>query len=177
MIIGITGLPGSGKTEFCKIGTKFGFSTVSMGDCVRRFVKSQNLELTNEIILSVAKKERSKDKGIWAKRTPILDNTIIDGIRNIEEIEVFKQKYNKFLLVGIHAKPQIRYQRIIGRARENDIKTYEDFYARDISEYELGIAKVIIYSDIILNNNNTLDEFKKLVENFFTSTIKNFYTI
>jgi dephospho-CoA kinase len=47
-VLGIVGMPGSGKSEAANIGREYGFDIVVMGDMIRREVARRHLEPTPE---------------------------------------------------------------------------------------------------------------------------------
>jgi len=171
-VIAFTGMPGSGKSEAVKVAIEMGIPVVRMGDCVWEEVKRRGLEINDENVGRIANEMREKyGKDIWAKRTfekidPSWDTVVIDGIRNIEEVEFFREKLGKdFTLVAIHASPETRYRRLMERRREDDSTTLEKIKERDERELRWGIGVVIAMADVIIVNEGSLDEFREEVEN------------
>ncbi|MEM0160589.1 MAG: AAA family ATPase [Thermoplasmata archaeon] len=168
MNILVVGMPGSGKEEFAIEAEKHGYEIVRMGDIVRSYVKSLGLNLENSIVGKIANEERvNNGMDIWARRTIKnihAENTVIDGIRNIEEIQYFKEHLKeKFIVVGIFANEKKRYERIKNRNRPDDPKTLEEFKERDRRELSWGLATVFILADMMLVNTESLDLFKKQI--------------
>ena len=112
---------------------------------------------------------------IWAKRTvekihslKKSPHLIIDGVRNMEEIEYFKKKLGlDFLVVAIDASDELRRKRAIARGRTDDSKDLKDLEERDKREIRWGLQKVIADADIVILNNGSLDQFKKKVLTVF----------
>jgi len=170
-VIAFTGMPGSGKSEAVKVAIEMGIPVVRMGDCVWEEVKRRGLEINDENVGRIANEMRERyGKDIWAKRTfekidPSWDTVVIDGIRNIEEVEFFREKLGKdFTLVAIHASPETRYRRLMERRREDDSTTLEKIKERDERELRWGIGVVIAMADVIIVNEGSLDEFRKRVK-------------
>ncbi|MEW6069663.1 MAG: AAA family ATPase [Candidatus Thermoplasmatota archaeon] len=167
LVIGLTGMPGAGKTEFVKIARKKGFGVYRMGDAVWNWVKQMGLELTNDNVARIADSERGKHgRGIWAERTLETieekgKRIVIDGIRSPEEIEIFKNYFTNFVLVAVHAQRELRLKRLAGRKRVDDVKTIEDFTARDERELRWGIGKVIENADFLIVNEGSISKFRK----------------
>lgn len=166
MIILVVGMPGSGKEEFAIETEKHGYEIVKMGDIVRNYVLSLGLNLENSIVGKIANEERLKNgMDIWAKRTIKnihSNNTVIDGIRNIEEVQFFKEHLKeRSFVVGIFANENRRFERIKNRNRVDDPKTFEEFKERDRRELSWGLANVFILADTILINTESLGLFKK----------------
>lgn len=175
--VGITGMPGCGKTYFVEFARDRLFAIYRMGDVVWNYVRDKNLELNNENVARIASGERERcGKGVWAERTLLCikarnENIVIDGIRNIEEVEIFKKNLPGFVLVAIHSTPKTRFQRIIKRGRIDDIKSEKEFHERDKRELNWGIGKVIASVDFVIVNEGGVEEFRKEVEKIFTCLI------
>jgi dephospho-CoA kinase len=174
MIVLLVGMPGSGKEEFKKVAMELGWEVVSMGDVVRNYTTSLGLELNEKNVGSVASREReTKGMDIWARRTlEKIKNkkTVVDGIRNREEVEFFKKNLGeKLVLVAILSSEKTRFKRIINRGRPDDVKNIEEFEERDRRELSWGLGNVISKSDYFIVNEGTLEEFKEKVRSFLNS--------
>jgi dephospho-CoA kinase len=172
-IIAFTGMPCSGKSEAVQIAKKMGINVFRMGDMVWEEVKNRGLPLDDEHVGSIADQMRKKfGRDIWAKRTlekisslDKLDYIIIDGIRNIEEIETFKKNLGKdFLVVAIVASDDTRQKRFLKRGREDDSKDIKDIKERDKRELSWGLGDVIASADIIISNEKSLDNLRKEIK-------------
>jgi dephospho-CoA kinase len=115
------------------------------------------------------------DMDIWAKRTVEKIHSlkkssllVIDGVRNMEEIEYFKKELGRdFLVIAIDAPDELRRKRAISRGRTDDSKNLKDLEERDKREIHWGLQKVIADADIIIPNNGSLTDFKKQVMTVF----------
>jgi len=173
-IIAFVGMPCSGKTEAVQIAKDMGFPVIRMGDMVWDEVKNRGLPLDEKNVGAIADQMR-KDLGmdIWAIRTleniSLLEKTkqiIIDGIRNIEEIDTFKKKLGKdFVIIAISASDEIRRKRFLNRGREDDSSDIQDLINRDKRELSWGLGTVIASADIIVPNEDGIDEFRKEIRN------------
>ncbi len=175
-VIAFTGLPGSGKSEAVGVAEEAGFSIVRMGDEVRAEVERRGIPINDENLGGVANEMREKEgMDVWARRClaklkeSMADESaagvVIDGIRNIEEVEAFRQSMNDFILVAIHASPKTRYGRMMKRGREDDSMSIDDLKKRDARELSWGIGNVVAMADIIITNEGSLEEFRKKVKN------------
>ena len=98
-IIAFTGMPFSGKTEAVKIAKNLNFPVIRMGDIIWEEVIDNGLKLNDKNVGEIANNMRVKfGNDIWAKKTikkiksmGNVESVIIDGIRNVEEIEAFKK--------------------------------------------------------------------------------------
>jgi dephospho-CoA kinase len=172
-IIALVGMPGSGKEEFVKVSNKQGYQVVRMGDVVREEVEKRGLELIDENIGSLSDKERRKSgMGIWAKRTlphikdeQAIDKLVIDGIRGDAELAIFREKYrDSMIVVGIHASPKTRFDRIVSRGRQDASYTWKDFSNRDQRELDWGIGNALALSDIMIINESSMDTYVSKIE-------------
>lgn len=167
--IAFTGLPGAGKTEAVNIAREMKIKVVSMGDEVRNETLARGLELNDKNVGRIANEMRKKyGKDIWAKKC--LEKigkdgiVVIDGIRNIEEVETFRNAIKNFILVAIHASPSTRYERLMKREREDDSKRIEDLKEREKRELAWGIGDVIAMADIVVINESSLEEFREKIK-------------
>lgn len=171
-IMGISGLPGSGKSLVSEIAIEKGTIIVSMGDIIREEAKkrgestkdtAQNLrkEFGQFIVaeLTIKKIKKLLDDGI--------DNSIIvEGIRSPHEVDMFKDNFKDFIVLSIFANPTLRFERLQQRNREDDSKNYEGFKARDQMELDFGIGDVISLSDKIIINESDLESYSQEINQF-----------
>jgi dephospho-CoA kinase len=172
-IIAFTGMPFSGKSEAVKVAKRMKIPTVRMGDTVWEEVKKQGLVIVDENVAKVASDMRKKfGKEIWAKKTyekvRLLENEemiIIDGIRNIEEIDFFKSKLGEnFLLVSVNCTDETRHQRAFSRNREDDSIEINRILKRDHRELDWGIDTVIKSADKTITNEGSIENLQKAIE-------------
>jgi dephospho-CoA kinase len=116
---------------------------------------------------------------IWAKKTleKIKSNRkniclVIDGIRNREEIDLFKKKLgDKFTVIAILASDDIRKKRVLKRKRKDD-GDIRDFIERDKRERSWGLGEVISNADIKIVNEGRIDDFRKKIEKILNTIEK-----
>ncbi|KYC51894.1 MAG: hypothetical protein AMQ22_01116 [Candidatus Methanofastidiosum methylothiophilum] len=163
-MIAVVGMPGSGKSEFVNIAISYGYRFISMGDIVREETVKRGYSL--EESGKVAQMLRDKE-GLDAIAILTLDRInetqdgkfIIEGIRGLKEIERFRKELD-FFLVGIHTSPRLRFERLKNRERADDPKNIEDFYNRDLRELSWGLGEALALSDVIIDNNGTLEDYR-----------------
>jgi dephospho-CoA kinase len=138
-----------------------------MGDRVREETKGRGMTLSDKNLGRVADEMRKKEgMDIWAKKCiPYITNksVVIDGIRNIEEVVAFREFIKTFHIVAIHASPQIRYERLRKRKRDDDVDSMEKLIERDKRELGWGIGHVVATADIIITNEEKLEEFREKI--------------
>ena len=138
LIIGLTGMPGSGKSIVVEAAREIGYDIITMGDVVREETANDGLDPTpsniGEVMLGLRKKG---GKGVIAKKCiPRIEQKsnskiMIDGLRSYAEAEVFKKRYSNFTLVTVHSSPQTRFERLTTRGRSDDTRNWEVFEERD----------------------------------------------
>jgi len=165
-------MPFSGKTEAVKIAKDRNIPIFRMGEVVWDEVKSRDLELNDENVGFIANEMRIKHgKDVWAKRTVekirhsnYNDLIIIDGIRNIEEIDFFRKNLgDDFILISVEVSDEIRYERAMSRGRSDDSCDIEKIKKRDHRELSWGIDAVMASADIVVSNELSIDVFRKKV--------------
>ncbi len=172
-VIVFTGLPWSGKSEAVAIAKQMGFPVVRMGDMVWEETKKQGLKLSDSNVGAIANNMRNQyGTDIWAKKTiekiKVMKNPsilVIDGVRNLEEIETFKREVdNDLLLIAIHVSDDLRYKRAIDRGRKDDSKDLTKIKEREKREIGWGLTTVIASADIVITNDGSLEELRKKIK-------------
>jgi dephospho-CoA kinase len=167
VVMGIAGMPGSGKATFNEIAKRKGYTVVVMGDEVREEAKRRGLKPTPENIGKIMLQlRREEGPAVVAKRCiPKIDNArgnivFVDGIRSLHEVEEFKRHFPNFTLIAVHSSPETRFQRLFRRKRSDDPKGWETFLKRDQRELSVGLGDAIAMADYIIVNEGTKEEFK-----------------
>lgn len=170
LIIGVAGMPGSGKSIIVKVAKENGYGTVAMGDVVREEAGHRSLEPNPENIGKIMLKLRHKEgMSVIAKRCiPKIEETtkhkiIVDGIRSLDEVEEFKSHFSKFSLIAICSSPEARFQRLFRRRRSDDAKNWDAFHERDIRELSVGVGNAIAMAEYTVVNEEGLDIVKNRI--------------
>jgi dephospho-CoA kinase len=173
LVIGLTGMPGAGKTVFVDAAVAVGYVKVSMGDVIREETQSRGLELTPQNVGKVMLDLRKVggDNIIAEKCVPkiaaqVSDKIVIDGLRSLSEVEVFKASFVGFKLVAIHAASAVRFVRLSQRGRSDDPKTFDVFHERDMRELSVGLGSAIALSEHVLVNDSSIESFKAVVKKY-----------
>ncbi|WP_455392230.1 AAA family ATPase [[Eubacterium] cellulosolvens] len=170
-VLGLIGMPGSGKGECANQARETGITVINMGDLIRERAMDLNLELNDENIGSLAHTEREKfGYNIWAKRTlerinelnlEKNDLIIIDGIRGDAEVLVFREAFGeRFHTVAIKMSDEKRFELLKHRNREDAPESMEEFMVRDERESKWGIRNALEDADYVLFNTGTLGDLK-----------------
>jgi dephospho-CoA kinase len=166
----VTGLPGAGKGEAVRIlNEEKGIPVVRMGDVVWEWVENAGLPLEPSVVGPFANSEREKHGNeIWAVRCVEkvrevqTSDVMIDGVRTVKEIEVFRREFGENLvIVTVNSSREKRLERIMSRGRSDDSISQEDFKRRDERELGWGLGEVIQMAQYELENEGDLEELKK----------------
>ena len=174
--IAFAGMPFSGKSEAVRIAKDYNIPVIRMGDMIWEETKKQGLELNDKNVGTIANDMRkTHGMDIWAKRTlekiKSMDEVkalVIDGIRNIEEIEIFEKELGEdFVVVAVQVSDELRYQRAMNRDREDDSKDLSLIKERDKRELSWGLGNVIASADIVITNEDGIEEFQGKIKDIF----------
>ncbi|MHA1199862.1 MAG: AAA family ATPase [Candidatus Heimdallarchaeaceae archaeon] len=171
-VLGVTGMPGSGKSKFAQFAEELGYHTVVMGDVVRARVVEEGYESTPEMSRKymLQLREELGETAVAHLTCIVIDKLvnegknyqIIDGIRSQAEVVHFKEHLeNSFVIIAIHVDPNLRFKRLKERGRKDAPVTESDFIKRDESELELGLGETIAFSNYIIPNNKSLEDFRE----------------
>ncbi len=170
--MGISGMPGSGKSVVSQMAADKGAKIVSMGDIIREEAKKRG-ETTKETATNLRKEygeyivSELTIKKIKKLQDSGFDNTIIvEGIRSHHEVEMFKENFDDFIILSIFANPCLRFERLKKRMREDDSQDYKVFQKRDYTELDFGIGNVISLSDKLIINESDMESFKEEIKKF-----------
>lgn len=161
-------MPASGKGEAAAAARKMGYPVVNMGDVVREEVRLMGLKPTDDNLGRTGTRLRQEEgaSAVARRCVPILrslaaDTAVVDGIRNIEEVELFKQEFkDDFILIAIQASFRHRLERIKKRGRSDDtLMDEESLLIRDERELGWGMGESIKAADKTIHNEGTLEAF------------------
>jgi dCMP deaminase len=181
MLIGLTGRNAAGKGEVARYLQRKSFYYYSLSDAIREEIRSRGEEPTRERLIIVGNELRQRyGSNILAERVlaKIEDDKhyVIDSIRNPAEVETFRTAKH-FKLIRIEAPPEVRFQRILGRQRESDPRTLEDFIALETREAEgddtsQNLVKVELMADEALANDASLDKLYPRIDQLLIKLLK-----
>lgn len=174
-IIGLVGMPGSGKSVASDVARSLGFEVIVMGDIIRQETARLELPPTDENLGMVGNMLRAKDgpqavakKTLEMAKKSDRDVIVIDGLRSKEEVDFFKAHSEDFRLLEICASSQARIERLAQRGRADDAKmgsySADALEKREGREMRWGICEAFKEADMRMDNNGDLQEFKATVE-------------
>jgi dephospho-CoA kinase len=168
-IIGIVGLPGSGKSETAAVAHELGIPVVTMGDVIRQACRDRGLDpAEHHGRVASALREEGGPEAIAERSLPFIEsalsnsNTVlVEGIRSGVEVERFEAAFgDSFTLVAIEAPFEMRAERVDARGRDTPAaEGGESLEARDERERGFGMDDAIERADITVENTGSLDAF------------------
>ena len=167
-VLGIVGLPGSGKGEFSKIADQMHIPVVVMGDVIREEVRKAGLPPTGENmgIISRALRERDGMAAIAIACIPVVERlkselVLIDGLRGDAEVRVLQKHFSNFVLIAVTAPDEMRFSRLCSRKRSDDMSSFADLHERDAREVSFGLLHAMEMADIRIENATDIETFKR----------------
>jgi dephospho-CoA kinase len=169
-VIGITGMPGSGKSIVSRIAEEMGFGVTRMGDIIREEAKKRDkpsgkvaVELREEFGNFVVANRSIEKISETAENTLNPDFFVIEGIRSPYEVNIFRERFPSFKVIAVHSTPKTRYHRLKNRMRDDDSDKKYKFKNRDKRELQFGIGEVISTADFMVVNEGSLKKFKSIL--------------
>lgn len=175
-IIGITGTFGSGKSIAADFLATKGFTKIALSKFLEdALIYSGEKEITRKKLQDLGNSWREMHgAGVLGKKAvehideKNLEKVVVEGIRNIKEIEELK-KIGEVNLVALLVDRSIRFKRLTKLKRREKLtpELFEKLDLRDMGVGEkdtgLQVAICIAISDIFIENNKTEKElFEKL---------------
>jgi dephospho-CoA kinase len=171
LVIGLAGMPGSGKSLVVDAARELGYAVVVMGDVVREETVKSGLDLTPQNVGKVMLKLREEHGNyvIAQKCIPKIEaatspKVLIDGLRSLHEADIFKEHFAKFSLIAVHASPETRFNRLSNRHRSDDPAEMKVFNERDQRELGVGLGNVVAMAQQLIVNDNSVEHVKAKVK-------------
>ena len=167
LVVGLAGMPGSGKSLVVDAARELGFAVVVMGDVIREETAKRGLDLTPANVGKVMLQLRADggNKVVAQKCIPKIEEqssskVLVDGLRSHFEVEAFKIYFKRFSVMAVHASPETRFSRLSNRRRSDDPSGWEVFYERDMRELSVGLGNVIALSERMIINEDSPEEVR-----------------
>jgi dephospho-CoA kinase len=183
MIIGITGPICAGKGRAAEFFKKKGFVHHSFSSEIRQVAKERGIEINRRSLGKLGHDLRveSPKQSILASR--ILENIrkemkhhkrrfVIEGLRDFDELYLFREHEldapdMRFILVGVDAAQEMRWNRLKKRSRHGDPEIFEEFKEIDDRENKGGsgqeVDKCMKMADYVVVNDGTLKQLEQKV--------------
>lgn len=169
-VIGLVGLPGSGKSEAAAVARDRDIPVVTMGDVIREECRERGLDPTTDHgTVAKALREENGPAAIAERSLPVIDRelnssdiVVVDGIRSGVEVEEFESAYGEeFSLVSIEAPFETRAKRLDLRGRDGGVdEGGESLADRDERELDFGMGEAMEQADYVVENTDSLEAFQ-----------------
>jgi len=165
-LIGVVGLPGSGKGEFSRCAAGLGIPVLVMGDVIRRVAAERGLPPEDEVLGRISGELREQyGRGaiahlmlpeIRSLNAPVV---LIDGIRSDAEVVEFRSAEPGFILLGVRSSFETRLARLAGRGRTDDIADEAALRRRDERELGWGLGTALSSAERTVTNEGSLEAY------------------
>lgn len=177
-IIGITGAFGSGKSTAADFFASRGFKKIILSSFLEEEAKKRGFcKITRKMLQDIGNQWRKKyGSGILTKKALELlkgekvEKAVIDGIRNVGEINKLK-KYKSFVLLAIISDRKVRFNRLAKLKRREKL-SWELFKKLDRRDLGLGQKNTGLQviacqklADYFIENNGNKKDFERKLEN------------
>lgn len=179
MILGLIGKNASGKGEVANYLKKKGFIYFSLSDELREEATKKSLSHERETLISLGNilRKQNGPQYLAEKISNKIKNNlkngngknfVVDSIRSPFEAKEF-MKNKDFLLIGIDAPIELRFERLKNRNRIGDAKTLEEFKKQEEMENTKNPVSQQLDATFSLagkriNNNGSLGELHEKID-------------
>jgi len=181
MIIGIVGSIASGKDTVAEYLEKQGFKNISHSDTLRQMMRDEGIETTIPNMTEYGNNLRNaKGYGYLAKvisdQISEGEDAVVTSIRQVGEIEYYRENRPDFHLLKLDAPKEIRLERLIKRNRAGDIRSMAELEVIEAKQadgkggamnmnrcYELADSEIIndgSFEDLYAKVDNLVEELK-----------------
>ena len=173
LIFGFTGQIASGKGTAVKyLQEKYGGKNLRFSDSLRDAMNRLYIEINRDNIQRLSlilRQEFGQDlfSKIIAGDVKKSDQNLIliDGVRRPMDIKYLRD-ISGFVLVALPVDTKIRYERVVARNENigDGEKTWEQFLEEEKADTEVTIPAAMAEADEVVENNTTLDDFYKKLD-------------
>lgn len=177
MIIGVVGPIASGKSIVSDMLVKRGFVKLSFSEEVRAEARKRGISIERKQLQDLGNAMRAQEgTDYWARRLMkhIVPGKqyVIEGIRHPAEVEALRT-LSGFVLIGIDAPSEQRYQWIMMRGKDSDPASLEEVKQIDARDRGIGepasgqqSGAAFTLADHFFVNNMTKNKLEKKISAF-----------
>jgi dephospho-CoA kinase len=171
-IVGISGPIRAGKTTVSDyISNKYGYTRITNSEILSSILNKLDTPVTRESLRKLGESMLSiLGNDILAKSLADRTNDfpiVVDGIRYLDEIKYYRSKVN-FYLISVSADENLRLNRaMLSNSNKDNFNTIEEFKTLSTSRSELEIYSIKEESDIIIENNSSLNKLYRDIDILF----------
>jgi dephospho-CoA kinase/inosine/xanthosine triphosphate pyrophosphatase family protein len=93
------------------------------------------------------------------------DLRVISGLRTVEEILHLRLRFPQAQVLLVDSDSRVRFERHIRRARDQDVKSFNDFLKQDEDQRSFGAMRVAgEIADAVIHNNGSLPQYLQRVD-------------
>ena len=172
LVIGVTGTLCCGKGVVSQLLKAKGCDTDTFSSIIKDSLKAHGIEINRKNLQDEGNRLRKEFGGkVLAERLLLKHKDsskplVIDGIRNVGEIDYLK-KHSHFFLIAVDAPIELRYSFTKKRGGEKDMIDYDEFVLLDQRDRGMNepangqqVGVCLTYADYLLYN----DEIKDKIE-------------
>jgi dephospho-CoA kinase len=175
MIIGIAGSFGAGKGVVVDyLVTKKGFTHYSASGFITEEIVRRGMPVNRDSMIVVANDMRAHHgpayiiESLYERAQAAGGNAVIEALRAVAEVRKIKELGGR--VIGVDAKPELRYQRAVQRGSVKDQVSFEKWLEQERLESnpddptKQDIFGALKEADIIIENNGTMQDLDKEIE-------------
>lgn len=174
-ILGIVGMPGSGKSEAAEFFKRKGMDVISFSKIINDYIDNHKLKHTEEEHSKLRiefREKHGKEAFAVLNQDKIKESlksnniVVIEGMRSWEEYTYLKKHFSKVrvVILALYADKKLRYKRIAARKYRSHLFGEE----RDINELiETNMGPTIAFADYLIKNNFSLEELNDKLEEVY----------
>lgn len=175
MILGLAGSFGAGKGAVVEyLVTKKGFTHYSASAFITEEIQRRGLPVDRDSMIVVANDLRAKFgpsyivEQLYSRANAAGGNAVIESLRAVAEARKIKELGGR--VIGVDAKPELRYERSVKRGTLKDNVTYEKWLAQEKAESnpndptKQDIFGALKEADIVIENNGSFQDLDKEIE-------------
>jgi dephospho-CoA kinase len=181
IILGFVGELSSGKGTACQYlkekhqAPSYRFSTI-LRDILNRLylgITRENMQGLSKIIREFFGQDTLAKVIATDANNDKAELVSVDGVRRLADIKYLRELPG-FYLIYLTADQKIRYERIVKRGENDDDtkKTFEQFQKDELAEAELQIKETAETANFTINNNGSLEDLYRQIEDILKQVKK-----